>query len=138
MSILQEIHLESRLLKIVARGEFSLEEAKRAFLEILEAVARYQAEKVLVDGRNVKGNPGDFERFCYGEFAANETIRLVRKHGIVARFVYVLNEPLRDPRRFGETVALNRGMNIKVVETPEDAFQWLELSSADKTDAGDA
>ena len=138
MSILQEIHFESGLLKVDARGEFSLEEAKRAFLEMLGAVARYQAKKVLVDGRNVKGKPGDFERFCYGEFAAKETFRLVKEHGIAPRFAYVLHEPLRDPRTFGETVARNRGMNVKVFESSEDAFEWLELTPPKKPDAGDA
>ena len=41
------MHFESGVLKVDARGEFSLEEAKRAFLEMLEAVAQYQAAKVL-------------------------------------------------------------------------------------------
>jgi hypothetical protein len=137
MSILQVMHFESGLLKVDARGEFSLEEAKRAFLEMLEAVAQYRAEKVLVDGRNVKGKPEDFERFLYGEFAAKETHRLAKEHGIVPRFAYVLHEPLRDPRRFGETVAVNRGMNIKVLENPEAAFEWLE-HTPNKSDAGDS
>jgi len=38
MSILQEMRFESGVLNVVARGEFSLEEAKRAFLETLGAV----------------------------------------------------------------------------------------------------
>lgn len=82
-----------------ANGEFSLEEAKRAFLEMLGVVAQYHAKKVLLDGRNVKGHPQDFERFLYGEFAAKETMRLVRKHKIVPRFAYVIHEPLRDAGR---------------------------------------
>jgi len=43
MSILQEMHFESGFLAVDLSGEFSLEEAKRAFLEMLEAVARYKA-----------------------------------------------------------------------------------------------
>lgn len=137
MSMVQEMHFESGLLKVNAAGEFSLEEAKRAFLEMLEAVARHQAKKVLLDGRNVKGEPEDLERFYYGEFAAAETTRLVKEHRIVPRFAYVINEPLRDPQRFGETVAVNRGMNIKIFETPEDAFEWLELTSTKQSAAED-
>lgn len=125
MSIEQEMHFESGLLNVDARGEFSLEEAKRAFLEMLAAVARYQAEKILLDGRKVKGKPEDLERFFYGEFAARETLRLVNEHRIVPRFAYVIHVPLRDPRRLGETVAVNRGMNVKIFETPEDALGWL-------------
>ena len=36
-------------------------------------------------------------------------------------------EPLRDPARYGETVAVNRGMKVKVFETLEEAFEWLRL-----------
>jgi hypothetical protein len=125
MSIQQKIHVQSGLLNVDASGEFSLEEVKRTFLEILGAVARHQAEKVLIDGRTLTGKPGDFERFFYGEFAAEETMRLVKAYGIVPRFAYVIHEPVRDPERLGETVAVNRGMDVKVFETPEDAMEWL-------------
>ena len=140
MSVLQEMHFESGLLNVVARGEFSLEEAKRAFLEMLGAVAQYQAEKVLLDGRNLKGEPECFERFYYGAFAAEETLRLVDEHRIprAPRFAYVIHEPLRDPHRLGETVAVNRGMSVKTFETPEEAFEWLGLTPANKPDVGDA
>lgn len=131
MGILEQMQFESGLLHVVATGEFSLEEAKRNFQEVLGAVVQYRATKVFLDGRTVKGKPEDMERFYYGEFAANETRRLVKEHGIVPRFAYVIHEPLRDPRRFAETVAVNRGMNIKVCETLEEAFAWLELSPVD-------
>ena len=36
-----------------------------------------------------------------------------------------MHEPLRDKTRLGETVAVNRGMIVKVFETPEDAIEWL-------------
>jgi hypothetical protein len=125
MSINQRMQFQSGLLTIEADGEFSLEEAKSTFMEILGAVAQYQAQKVLFDGRNVRGKPREFERFLYGDFAAKETIKLVNEHGIVPRFAYVLRPPLRDPQRYGETVAVNRGMIVKTFETPEAAFKWL-------------
>ena len=127
MSIRQELHFESGLLKVEASGEFSLEEAKRAFLEMLEAVARYRADKILFDGRNLKGEPAHIERFFYGYFAATETLNLVAKCRIprAPLFAYVMHEPLRDPRRYGETVAVNRGMNVKTFETLEEASKWL-------------
>lgn len=122
------MHFESGLLKVDATGEFSLEEAKRAFLEMLRAVAQYQAERVLFDARNLQGKPEHIERFFYGYFAATETNRLIAEHPMpcAPRFAYVMNEPLRDPRRYGETVARNRGMTVKTFETPEEAFNWLE------------
>jgi hypothetical protein len=121
----QNMHFESGLLIVDASGEFSLEAAKQAFLELLEAVVKYKAQKILLDGRNVRGNPRDIERFYYGEFAATETRNIYIEHNIVPRFAYVLHEPLRDPTRYGETVAVNRGMIIKVFETPEGGREWL-------------
>lgn len=136
MSIRQEMHFESGVLKVDARGEFSLEEAKRAFLEMLEAVAQYQAAKVLFDGRNLKGEPASIERFYYGYFAATETINLIgmKRMRQAPQFAYVIHEPLRDPQRYGETVAVNRGMNVKTFETPEEAFEWLERPPAHNPD----
>ena len=130
------MHFESGVLKIDARGEFSLEEAKRAFREMLEAVAQHQAEKVLFDGRNLKGEPARIERFYYGYFAATETISFIamKRMRQVPQFAYVINEPLRDPQRYGETVAVNRGMDVKTFETPEEAFEWLERPPANKPD----
>src|SRR5215472_8803152 len=138
MSIQQEIHFESGLLKVDARGEFSLEEAQRAFLEILGAVAQYKAKTVLIDAREVKGKPELVERFYYGEFAANKTRRLVLEHGIVPRFAYIITAALQHPARLGELVATNRGMSVKTFETPEEACEWLKLTPAKKPDAADA
>ena len=84
MGLQQKIHFESGLLTVDATGEFSLEEAKQAFLEMLAAVAQYQAEKVLFDGRNLKGKPEHIERFYYGYFAAIETVKLMAKYPMPA------------------------------------------------------
>ncbi len=139
MGLQQEIHFESGLLTVDAKGEFSLEEAKRAFLEMLAAVAQYQAEKVLFDGRDLKGQPEHIERFYYGYFAATETIKLMARYPMyrAPRFAYLINEPLRDARRYGETVALNLGMTVKTFETPEEAVEWLNLTPPNKPDADD-
>jgi hypothetical protein len=132
MSMRLDMHFEASVLNVDATGTFSLPEAERTFLEILEAIAYYQAAKTLVDGRDVEGEPELIERFYYGEFAAKETARLLTEHRIprAPRFAYVVHEPLRHPRKFAETVAVNRGMLLKVCETLEQAFEWLELSPA--------
>jgi hypothetical protein len=63
----------------------------------------------------------------YSEVAAKETMRPIREHGFVPWFAYVIHAALRDPGKFGETVAVNRGMNMKVFENLEDAFEWLDI-----------
>lgn len=132
------MHFESGLLTVEASGEFSLEEAKRVFLEMLQAVAQYHAESVLIDARNLKGEPSHIERFFYGYFAAAETIHLIAKYGLSRppRFAYVMHEPLRDPQRYGETVAVNRGMTVKTFATAEEAYEWLGQPRPNKPDNG--
>ena len=136
MSIRQEMHFQYGVLRVDATGEFSLEDAKRAFLEMLDAAAYYQAEKILLDGRNMKGSPAHIERFYYGYFAATETMSFIARCRMrqAPQFAYVLHEPLRDPGRYGEKVAVSRGMNIKVFESLEEAVEWLGLAPGNKPD----
>lgn len=128
----------SGLLEVEVRGEFSLDEAKRTFLETLDSIGRHGATKVLVDGRRLKGEPEVMERFYYGEFAAAESARAAGEYNLprAPQFAYVLRQPVLDSRRFGENVASNRGMIVKVVETRREALRWLEVDQADKPGKG--
>ena len=49
----------------------------------------------------------------------------MKQHNIRLKFAYIIHQPLRDPDRFGETVAVNRGMNVKTFEDTNAAMQWL-------------
>ena len=51
------------LFRVIATGEFSLEEAEKTFLEILDAVPRHKTEKILLDGGKLKGEPDTIHRF---------------------------------------------------------------------------
>ena len=139
MSMKLELFPEPDLLRVVATGEFSLGEAGRTFLEMLEAVAEHEVKKVLFDGRGLAGEPGIMERFYYGEFAA-QSVANFESRGVsrTTHFAYVLEEPVLDPRRFGETVAVNRGMFVRAFDNPEHALTWLEAASAEKPNAGDS
>ena len=111
------------VLYVTIFGEFKLTEALSDFLEVLEAIKEKQSTKVVIDGRQLSGEPLTIERFLYGEFVAEAVKRL----GVGARpvFAYVLHEPVLDPMKFGETVALNRGMNLKVFDDYDLAIGWL-------------
>jgi len=140
MSMKLEVCPESGFLRVDAVGEFSLAEAKRTFLEMLEAVAQHKVRKVLFDGRGLAGEPKTIERFFYGEFVARAVAEFADR-GMVSRFTqfgYVLEEPVRDKRRFGEAVAVNRGMFVKTFDNLQDALGWLGVLPADKPDASDA
>jgi hypothetical protein len=103
---IREIEVESGLLRVKMVGEFQLDEAQNTFLELLESIAQHKARKVLFNGLELSGNPETMERFYYGSFVAEAVLKFEDKG--VSRFTpfaYVLKEPVRDPGRFGETVA---------------------------------
>lgn len=138
MRMIQTISAESGFLHVRATGEFSLVEAKRTFVEVIEAVARNKVGKVLFDGRALAGNPELMERFYYGEFAA-KTVEDFTSCGVsfATQFAYVLEVPVLDRGRFGETVAVNRGMRVKTFENPFDGLRWLGIAPANNPDADD-
>jgi hypothetical protein len=139
MGMILQTRVESGFLHVGAMGEFSLEEAKKTFLEMLEAVARHKVKKVLFDGRKLTGEPETMERFYYGEFAAKAVVRFAdRGVSLATQFAYVLEEPVLDARRFGESVAVNRGMFVKTFDNLEDAFGWLRVGPAKKPYGGDS
>jgi hypothetical protein len=119
------------LLYATLSGDFSLAEAKRTFLQILAAVERHQAGKVLVDGRGVTGKLTAMERFHYGEFVAATVLDMRLKVGMCdPRFSFVLVEPVLDPDRLGETVAVNRGLHVRAFDNLDDALGWLDIESS--------
>jgi hypothetical protein len=137
MSIELKISPQPGFLHVGATGEFSLAEAKRAFTEMLEAMAQHQLGKVLLDGRGLAGNPEFMDRFHYGEYAAQTLAKYIARGGFPAtQLAYVLVVPILDPGKFGETVAVNRGMNIRVFDNPDDALGWLGIAPAHKSDEG--
>ena len=126
MRMTHQMMADSGILRVTVTGPFVLETAQGTFLEVLELVKQHTAKKVLIDGLKVKGEPQVLERFLYGEFAAMAVADFRRfKADWTPKFAYVLQEPALDPRRFGETVAVNRGMRMKAVETEEEALEWL-------------
>ena len=132
MSMSQQMSAESDFLLVKAQGTFALDEAKTNFIQMLEEVARHKVTKVLIDGREVTGEPELMERFYYGEFAAR-TLRKFSPQGVspATHFAYVLEQPVRDRNRFGENVAVNRGMSVKTFEVLDDAREWLRSAACE-------
>ena len=119
------------VLHVAAGGSFSLSEAKRTFLDILNVIEELRLSKVLLDGRQITGNPAIIERFYYGEFIADEVSKLIDRgwNGAPPQFAYILREPILDPLRLGETVAINRGVHLKAFDNRDEAIVWLGWTS---------
>jgi len=126
------VDLERHLLRATLSGEFSLPEAEATFQEILKALVKDGLRKVLIDGRQVIGTPDPLERFYYGKYVADAVSQTINRTRIkVPSFAYVMLEPVLDPKRFGETVAVNRGMRIKAFDDMKQAEWWLGIPSSE-------
>jgi hypothetical protein len=76
------------------------------------------------------------ERFYYGEFAAATAAQSKTRASGPTRYAEVLKEPILDLQKFGETVAVNRGMLVKAFDTLDEALKWLEKFSPDNPGDG--
>jgi hypothetical protein len=127
MELTLSIRADEGLLYATYSGEFLLAEAERTFLQILEVLERHKVQKVVVDGRAITGEPSTTERFLYGEFVTEGVITLRKRTMCHPQFAYVLIPPVRDPRRLGENVAINRGMIVKTFDNLNDGLEWLGI-----------
>lgn len=99
------------------------------FLRIPETARDTDTKKVLVDARKAEGSFSTMERFDYGIMLA--------KHFTNLQVAIVVHESLRDPKLFGETVAVNRGANVRVFTNLDGARSWLGIESASNMPGGD-
>lgn len=93
---------------------------------MLTACEQHQADKVLLDVRSVTGAISAMDRFQFSEAFSGKYFD-EKKAGKIshARFAIIGNYPIIDPNRFGETVAVNRGMTLKVSTDMAEAMDWL-------------
>ncbi|MBI1423310.1 MAG: hypothetical protein GC149_07580 [Gammaproteobacteria bacterium] len=137
MSLGFSIQPESGFLRVIASGSFSLGEAKAGFLDVLDAVKQHRLTKVLIDARELSGDPTTMERFGYGQFVAqtvNEVIGRSMAHS--PRFAYVLKAPFLHPEKLSETIAGNRGVALKIFDNIDSAMEWLDMAKANTSPLG--
>jgi hypothetical protein len=99
-------------------GEFNLDAGQRTIDRVLEACIQYNLSKVLLDCRRMTGPLSITDRFLvvdYGQVMLGKVLAMV----IVGRPDQIL------PNRFEETVAMNRGINLRVFDDIELAIEYL-------------
>jgi len=116
----REGYLEARL-----SGDFRMERFKRQIETILQAAKDRGLGKILVDvTRMVRFEAlGTTDRFEMGAHAA-------RVAGNVVTVAMLGTPPQLDRERFGEQVAQNRGLNLRVFVDEAAAVAWLTGAEA--------
>ena len=126
------IDLESRKHYLLAAlsGVFSLRGAQDAYDQAVKAALPLGVNRILFDASAVTGIPSQDERYSLGLFVATEQRLLAAKSPPCLLQVAIYgHQPLIDPNRFGETVALNRGAKVKVSERLDEALAWLGVTA---------
>lgn len=124
MSIKLSMQEKPHYLHVICSGEFEPDAFIDACREALAFASENRIAAVVIDGRTLTGEfISIIDRFKIGE----EFARL--QHGLpfISRVAVIGNEPLVDPGRFAETVAVNRGAFGRVFTDMEKAIRWLEI-----------
>jgi hypothetical protein len=118
-----EVHMEEMSGHLAAtiigsEGRHVVEEVCRQFETVAEHCKRTKKDKVLIDTRQAEGKVSFVDRFLIGE-----RTRIFACYGLKVVFV---DRPERiDPQKFGELVARNRGVNVRIFSDFHSAEEWL-------------
>ena len=108
------------------RGTFTQRGAEQGYRDLLDRCIASGSSLLLVDCRQVDGEPTFSERFEFGKFVAEVNIAAVHDGRTqLVKFALLGSYPLIDPGRIGEVVAVNRGASVRVTTDPEEAVTWL-------------
>jgi hypothetical protein len=101
--------------------------------QIVEACKIHRPAKFLIDLRQVEGDMTTMNRFELSVLAAAKYFANILTGQISkCRYAIVGNHPLVDPHKFEETVATNRGINVRTFTELKNACNWLEVEQGEK------
>ena len=99
--------------------------------EIAHAAIEHKRGKILIDVREMEGWLGSLSSY----FVVKEDFQRIRGKGIVK--VAIVDRPLPKLRGwFFQTVARNRGFNLRMFESPQGVLDWLPGPKPDEDIAG--
>ena len=130
MSITYEINLLPTHIHVTGEGSYVLADAVQIIGEALATASAHGQPRIFIDARKITGNLSIMQRFEFGEAVAQ--LYSCRPAGCAALIALVGNEPLLDPSRIGETVALNRAVPVKATTDIKEALSWLGIHAAGK------
>ena len=113
--------VKSNHLSVYARGIRTRATVYAITMEVFEKARAEEQSRVLIDVKNLEGALGVLDSF----FLVTEVFQKIR--GKAIRQAAIVDEHQSYLRgRFLETVAVNRGFNLKIFSNHEDAEAWIE------------
>jgi hypothetical protein len=106
-------------------GHFSLTQAQIVLTKSLDTLIEKSFSKLLIDISSMDGNISTIQRFLFAEFCAINVYKYREKGLNNLKIAIFGQEPMIDSAKFGETVAINRGANVKVTTDINVALQFL-------------
>jgi len=99
---------------------------KKAFADVVNQARKNDIYKILVDCRDYSGKVSTLDRFLLAMFFVKENSKLLARRMHPIKVTFVVSKSLLDPRKFGETVARNRGLYGLATDDMKEALHWLE------------
>ncbi|PWJ43185.1 STAS/SEC14 domain-containing protein [Sediminitomix flava] len=123
----QEYHFQHEYLIVNVKGKYAFEKAQSLFKEAIQKLKEKQTTKVLFDCREIQDlHNSPMISYSYGDYIAKEILQLNQ----YLKLAYLLHDKNIELRKFGKTVASNRGIDVKVFTEEADAILWLQNDDA--------
>ena len=115
-------------LQITCHGVYELNYILNVFEDAFRLAEESNNKYLLLDIREITGiTPSTIDRFEIGRLVAEIQRSLIT----FIQIAVVGNEPMIDPQRFGEIVALNRGAVGKVFTDLDQAIVWIKKTKGE-------
>lgn len=110
---------EEDYIRITVIGELSIEDIEGIIEKTLVIRQKHGIKQILSDHRSVTALPSIINLYKLGETLANELFYGVR--------LAVIGGALHESEKFTETVAANRGVNVRIFKEEQAARKWLGI-----------
>ena len=125
MPLQYDIQVKKSYINVIVSGTYSFNKLHPIINSTLLECIKNDMSNILMDLRTTKGNMSTFERFNNAVYFAE--LSKGHQKTLAVKLAVVGFPPLIDPNRFGETVAINKGVYIKVTNDIEEALSWLQI-----------
>jgi hypothetical protein len=122
-----QLDVEPRVgyLYVTLTGELELGSAQASMRDLLAIAARQRQPRILMDVTRLTGEWTPDDRYAFGSFLATEVQRMSSQFPAFPRIAIYAVAPLMDPNRYTQTVANNRGAQVRASDSLQELVSWL-------------